>query len=197
MSFITAYDFYTQVCGLSDEELIQKMVKATEHRSFRKGEYIAHEGEVINDVYFLEKGVFRGSFVDTNGKDITDCIGFQCGIPAIAFCCMDMDIVSPESIEVLADSSFFFIPISVIIELLKNYLDLTVFYNRMLIMSLNMHRTMKKVLYQYSAPQRYQWFLKEYPGLIDQISNKYIASFLGMSPVTLSRLRRALREEKS
>ena len=41
---------------------------------------------------------------------------------------------------------------------------------------------------------RYQWFLKKYPGLIDEVSNKHIASFLGMTPVTLSRLRQKLKE---
>ena len=44
--------------------------------------------------------------------------------------------------------------------------------------------------------ERYQWFLKHYPGLIQTVSNKHIASFLGMTPVTLSRLRRKLRDEK-
>ena len=31
-------------------------------------------------------------------------------------------------------------------------------------------------------------FLKNYPGVIDKISHKYVASYLNMSPVTLSRL---------
>ena len=46
------------------------------------------------------------------------------------------------------------------------------------------------MMYQYNAQERYEWFLKKYPGVIDLISHKYIASFLGMNPVTLSRLRK-------
>ena len=42
--------------------------------------------------------------------------------------------------------------------------------------------------------QRYQWFLENYPGLIHTLNNKHIASFLGMTPVTLSRLRHQLRK---
>lgn len=171
------------------------MVDATEHRTFKKGEYLVRAGEVMNDLCFLESGIFRGSFVDVNGKDVTDCIGFISGTPAIAFCRMEVNFPSPDAIEMLTDGSFFCIPISVIVELLKDYQEMMLLYNRLLIASLDMHWTMKKILHQYSAPQRYQWFLKEYPGLISQIRNKYIASFLGMTPVTLSRLRHFLRED--
>jgi len=72
-------------------------------------------------------------------------------------------------------------------------------YNRVLIAAiaaLDEHWRMKQVLHQYTALQRYQWFLETYPGLVDRVSNKNIASFLGMSPVTLSRLRRTMREQR-
>lgn len=49
-------------------------------------------------------------------------------------------------------------------------------------------------MYQHAAMERYQWFLQAYPGLCYQVSGKQIASFLGMTQVTLSRLRRAMRE---
>ena len=67
-------------------------------------------------------------------------------------------------------------------------------YNRLLQQSSQVHWEIKNMLCQHNAMERYQWFLRAYPGLIEQISNKYVASFLGITPVTLSRLRRALRE---
>ena len=70
-------------------------------------------------------------------------------------------------------------------------------YNRMLGAALDVQWKLKRVLSSCTAVQRYQWFLEEYSGLIDRVSNKYIASFLGMTPVTLSRLRRALREDEN
>ena len=67
-------------------------------------------------------------------------------------------------------------------------------HEKLLIQSENQHRTLKIVAYQYTAAQRYQWFLQEYPGLIDRIQHKYIASLLNMTPVTLSKVRRELKE---
>ncbi len=60
-----------------------------------------------------------------------------------------------------------------------------------------MHWEIKTMICRNNAMQRYQWFLKTYPRLVDRISNKHVASFLGITPVTLSRLRRTLRENNA
>ena len=52
----------------------------------------------------------------------------------------------------------------------------------------------KAAMYQYDAMERYRWFMQAYPNLCSHVSGKHIASFLGMTQVTLSRLRRTLRE---
>ena len=79
-------------------------------------------------------------------------------------------------------------------ELMKEHPELVLIRQKLLILSAQRHRDLKIVAYQYTAAQRYQWFLKNYPGLIDRIHHKYIASLLNMTPVTLSRIRRELKE---
>ena len=69
-------------------------------------------------------------------------------------------------------------------------------YNHLLTDALKRHWEIKTMLYKCTAKERYEWFLENYPGLIDQVTNKYIASFLRMSPVTLSRLK-TLHKSKS
>lgn len=44
--------------------------------------------------------------------------------------------------------------------------------------------------------RRYLWFLEEYPGMIDRVQHYILASFLGMSPVTLSRTRTKVAAER-
>lgn len=193
---ITAYDFYCNIFQLKDRELIQEFSNATKTKYLKKGEYIVRVGEVLNEVYFMEKGISRGYFLNVNGKDVTDCFSFCCGSTAIPFCQLELNIPAPMTIEVLENAKFFCVPISTVIELQNNYLEVTMLYNQLLIKALNEHWRLKQVLNSYTALQRYQWFLEEYPGLIDRVSNKYVASFLGMTPVTLSRLRRTLREEQ-
>ena len=100
------------------------------------------------------------------------------------------------SIEALTDSEILCIPIESIRELLKENIFLLQIYNRFLANALERHWEIKNILHKQTAKERYQWFLEAYPGLIDRVSNKHIASFLGMTPVTLSRLRRVLREKE-
>ena len=52
-----------------------------------------------------------------------------------------------------------------------------------------MHWDIKRAVSQKTARERYVWFLKAYPGVIDLIPHRYIASYLGMTPITLSRVR--------
>ena len=191
---ITADDFYRNVFHLKDENLIQELVNATEIRHLKKGEFVVRIGEVQNDVYFLETGIARGYFLDVNGKDVTDCFAFRCGTAAVSFGQLELNVQSSLSIEVLEDAKFFCIPIFSLIELQKSYFEIMFLYNQLLVKALNEHWKLKRVLNQFTAIQRYQWFLREYPGLIYKVKNKYVASFLGMTPVTMSRLRKMLKE---
>lgn len=193
---ITADDFYRNVFHLKDENLIQELVNATEIRHLKKGEFVVRIGEVQNDVYFLETGIARGYFLDVNGKDVTDCFGFQCGTAAVSFGQLELNVPSPMTIEMLENGIFFCIPVSVVIRLTKYYEEAMMLYNQLLITAMKEQWELKRVLNSYTAVQRYQWFLEKYPGLIGKVTNKYIASFLGITPVTLSRLRKTIRERK-
>lgn len=55
----------------------------------------------------------------------------------------------------------FFVPISEVIALQKDYMEITLLYNQLLVRALEEHRKLKQALNQYTVFQRYQWFLQE------------------------------------
>lgn len=185
-------DFYRNILGLTDQGLISEAVKASGYKTLRQGEYLIRQGIIPTRLYFLLQGIVRGFMLDVNGRDITDCICFRCGEPIMP----DNDFTQPASItiEALEDCEIVYIPLTVVEDLLQKYPSLWELYQRFLLHSANMHRELKIATYQYSAVQRYQWFLEKYPGLIDQVPHKYIASLLNMTPVTLSKMRKILKE---
>ena len=67
-------------------------------------------------------------------------------------------------------------------------------YNLLLVEAAEEQWRGKMALLCLTAMERYERFLQDYPGLISTVCNRDIASFLGMTPVTLSRLRRKKRE---
>ena len=186
--------FYQDILEISDEKLLRLLSDATDIRHLAKGELLIEIGSVQTDLFFLRHGVLRGFYFDVEGKDITDCLMMKCGTPAVACFAFGEDATAIINIEALADTDVFCLPIAVVKSLLDEHPDLVRVYNRLLVESLRSHWEIKSVVSQKSAMDRYQWFLSAYPGLIDQISQKYIASFLGMSQVHLCRIHSTVRE---
>lgn len=181
-----AAEFLRQILRIDNEELIQEADAVSQIRTVHKEEYLIRQGSEQNQVYLLVEGICRGFFVNEKGQDITDCLVTRCGMPLMAG--SDLSAKAPISIQALSASQVFCIPTRELIRLSKKYPVLVELYCRFVLESAEYHRQMKVLVYQYNAMQRYRWFLQEYPGIIDRISHKYIASFLNMTPVTLSRL---------
>lgn len=188
-------DVFEKTLGLTDPDLIQELIDACTPLHLKEGDFLIREGDMPTVVPFLLKGIVRGFLFDVNGREITDCFAVQPGIPVMTSA--DLQVPSPFSMEAMVDSEFLTIPIVEIQRLLEKYSELQQLYNQLLIFSFSMHWEIKLTLCRNTAMQKYQWFLEKYPGLIDRISNKCIASFLGMTPVTLSKLRRVLREKEN
>ncbi len=186
-------EFYEQALGITESTLVHKLVSMTELRSMGKKEILIQEGQPASYIPFILSGIFRGFFLDVNGRDITDCFGFQYGEPVMA--AFSLDAAATVTIEALTDSIVLCIPIDEISRMMTENTYLVQLYNRFLINALQKHWEIKNVLHKQTARERYQWFLITYPGLIDQVTHRYIASFLEMSPVTLSRLRSADKKQ--
>ena len=182
---MTPRDVFEKTLHLTDSEVIEALSDACTPLHLAAGDFLIREGEKPTVGPFLLKGIVRGFLFDVNGREITDCFAVQPGIPVMTSA--DLQAPSPLSMDALVPSDFLTIPIP----------ELQRLYNQLLIASFSMHWEIKLTLCRDTAMQKYRWFLRKYPGLVDQISNKCIASFLGMTPVTLSKLRRVLREKEN
>ena len=185
-------DFYRECFKITDESLLREVVRISRTRKVKAGETLFKQGQIPTQLCLLMQGVVRGFLLNENGKDITDCIVFRCEESVMP----DGEFWRPDSIciEALEDSEIVCVDSEHVKWLLQNHPKLIKLHEKLLIQSENQHRTLRIVAYQYTAAQRYQWFLQEYPGLIDRIQHKYIASLLNMTPVTLSKVRRELKE---
>lgn len=148
---------------------------------------VLKEGEVAKKVYFIEKGCFRLSF-NNDGKDITFQFFFEGqGISsAESFRYNQPSLYSIESIE----------PSIVHSLLKKDYF--TIIENSPLIRESLEEQTIQRLLYieklflsriKNSPEERYKELLEHYPQILQRVPQHYIASFLGITSVSLSRIR--------
>lgn len=184
--------FYREVLGVTDESILELLMENSKLIVFEKGQHLIHADEVATELYFLMEGLFRGFFLDAKGREVTDCFGVEPGTPALS--CSELLAPSSITIEVMERSVVLALPAYALYPYLHNNLNLMRIYNQMLWVSLKEHWENKMAMVQYSAMERYQWFLRRYPGVIDRVPHRHVASFLGITPVSLSRIRRELRE---
>ena len=130
----------------------------------------------------------RAGQVNAETAYVLDCFGVEPGTPALS--CSELLTPSSITIEAMERSVVLALPAYALYPYLQNNLNLMRIYNQMLWVSLKEHWENKMAMVQYSAMERYQWFLRRYPGVIDRVPHRHVASFLGITPVSLSRIRR-------
>lgn len=194
---IDEVEFLRESLDIHNNELLEKMSRASEIRYFTKGDVLIHAGDSQEYADLLIEGLLRSYFTDYRGRDITALFMYEKG--SVALGCHGFEKAAIVSISALAPSYVLRIPVKVMSQLLLEYHELALVYTTILQNELDHQWQIKKAMYQYSALDRYLWFMREYNRLNDIVPDKYIASFLNVSPVTLSRIKAELRrfpEEK-
>ena len=160
-----------------------------------KGDMIYEAGiQKAGEMIFLRKGLIRTYIYKADGSEFTD--GFAYNPGQLLHGYTEGLPLHPLNIESLKRTEVVRIPYTAVEEILSLYPD---FYKILLgWMAEILNRSMEeRIMMQNStALERLRWLQHYYPGLIETAPNGYIASFLNMTPVTLSRMRGKLREEK-
>lgn len=190
---MTLRKFIEKNLCVTDGKIIELAEKCFREEHLKKGARLIEAGEYHQFISFLREGIARGFLIDADGRETTDCFAFRSGDALVG--CNTYDEPSQINIEAVTDCEVYQISVDDVTRMLAKYPELLQVYNRLLVNGLKRHWEIKMSICRYPAAQRYQWFQENYPGLVDVVSNKDIASFLGITPVTLSRLKRHLREQ--
>ncbi|GEP97412.1 Crp/Fnr family transcriptional regulator [Chitinophaga cymbidii] len=153
-----------------------------------KGETLVTEHGVCNYIYFIESGLTRTYYLK-DGKDITDWISlngtFACSI--VSFITRRPDI---RIIETLEDCVLWAIHYDDIEQLFRQFHEIERF-GRLLVNSgiVQMQQRFDE-LYFATAQDRYHTLMNNHPEIIQRVPLGMVASYLGITQETLSRIRR-------
>ena len=181
------------ILGITDSGILEMALQVSRIIDVPRKAHIFRQGEPFAEIAFLISGMFRFYSISSDGKEHTECFCGEFGFPVMP--ASDLKMVLPINIQALEDSTVLVIPTKIVEELMHENIEIMRIYNKFLQESVALHWETKIALYQYDAEKRYEWFLKRYEGLIDRVPHIYIASFLNITPVTLSGQRERLSEE--
>ena len=148
---------------------------------------IIRAGKLDRKVYFIEKGITR-SFVLHRGKQITTWFS-QEGDAACGSWDLYHHKAGFEYVETLEGTTAYSISIEQLNELYRSYIDLA---NWMRVLQQENFLRLQDIHIRrlnWSAQERYEHLTKEYPELFQRVNLGYIASFLGITQQSLSRIR--------
>ena len=154
---------------------------------FAKGQMILSEGEVCKHVYYIERGLIR-QFYFKNGKQITEHLGEDRSI----FMCIESlfrEEPTKLQVEALEPTWIYALPKHKLEQVALHNVNIQILYRKILEESLITSQVHADLVRFETAQARYKRMCKLSPQVILRAPLVYIASYLQMTPETLSRVR--------
>lgn len=184
MSPILQILHHLQPLSNETQEALAAMIK---YKHYKKGELLVRIGQVPEYFYFITKGLARVFYV-RNEMEVTDYFGidnqFIGALPGLF-----SQQPSHKAIEVLEDSEIEYFSYAAFDKLCARHHDLERAARKMSIFGMIEGQKRIESIRFYSAKERYEELEKLYPGITNRAPLKDIASYLGVTQVSISRIR--------
>ena len=173
------------------EEQWNKIENVLVVKQFKKNEFILVPGEYSEDYFFVESGVIRSYTIDENGKEHVLQFGTENWIVSdrnSSFCKQQ----SKFYIQAIEDSTVVLLNekiVNLIVSLNPDYL---IAENKLVQNHVRSLQDRINLLLSATAKKRYLEFIRLYPNQLSRIPQWMIASYLGITPESLSRVRKEI-----
>jgi len=175
--------------NFSSEEL-ELIVAQFEVVDFNKNEYLIKKGKVASYYYFLESGFLRSYTIDTDGNDITTKF-FSVNDIVIDWHSYFLKKPCKESIKAMTKGKCWRISFSNFMKLFNIEAFREVGRTRLITNYFELKNHSISVIAD-QAKDRYLSLLKEKPLIIQNVPLKHIATYLGITDTSLSRIRKEI-----
>jgi len=175
---------------ISDEEF-SLLLNNLEHRQVKKKEKLLEIGEICNCTVYVNEGLLYSYQIDIDGNErvvlfamedywISDLYSFLNRTPAT------------RTIIALEDSDIYLFYHDKMEEMLEKIPSLNAYYRQLYEKAYIYAQQLLDKAFAVPAIERYELILKERPKLVQRVPLHLLASYLGITPESLSRIRRKL-----
>lgn len=181
-------DFLSTLIPFTKDEL-NDISDHFKKESVPKNQILVRQGDICKSLYFIEQGMGRSYYLNENGKEITQWF-FGIGKFMSSVDSFFQQSPSLYYLEVLEDSIVYSISKKEIDALFSKYHKMEKLGRLVTIeMLTKMVNKLNAIQFQ-TARERYDYMLAEFPDIAHQVPLGHIASYLGMTQETLSRIRK-------
>lgn len=186
--------FYLPKClvfltlSMHDENLVIQNIKRLFHREeFGPKVQLVTEGTPARKLYYIEQGAARVWF-NNNGKEVTFQFLFE-GSFISSFESLASDAPSWYAVETLEPVVVYSVTAAAFRQKMEQLAHVKEFYYRYIEKRLLFYQQLFVSRIQDSPEKRYKALLQQYPEIIRRVPQRHIASYLGITSVSLSRIR--------
>lgn len=173
------------------EELEQDIKARLTYRAYAKKDILLKPGDISNYMYAIEKGLLI-SFYERNENEVVNWFLMENDI-TMSLLSFHRREPTTETIVAFEDCEIYLLHYEDLMELYKKYLEFNVFGRVMTEYYHCQNEERLIAMRKGRAQEKYEWLLTHYPEVIRRVPSKYIASYLGISEETLSRVRSLIR----
>ncbi|QEE50103.1 Crp/Fnr family transcriptional regulator [Flavobacterium alkalisoli] len=184
-------DFLLQFGDLNKQQTDLIKASVTE-RTYKAGDYFMEAGQVAREIAFTLDGIFRVCYYDNNGNEVTryfleegtfmaDMESYNCQLPSTSY----VQSVTDSKILILSKA------------VMDNLSQTIIIWDNIIhkITTKGMAQKVQRLssMFPQDATERYLSFLEKFPNLANRVPLQYIASYLGITKHSLSRIRKNIR----
>lgn len=170
----------------------QEIVANFQQRKLSKGEFLIKENQISDDYFYLEKGLMRTFLYDLEGNEITTDFFVENSIVFDVTCFFNR-VRSEVNVQAVTDCTGYRISYEVLNTLFHNKPAFRDFGRAVLVKGFIASKKRSYAMINKTAEERYRSLLASNAEILKYAQLKHIASYLGVTDSTLSRLRRNLQ----
>ncbi len=173
-----------------NSDLIQTLEPLFTLREYQKSDTILNMGENTKVVCLILQGIVRGVYIDKEGEKITKCFSKEG-----EWCCfynLLKDSPSEYWIEALEDCQIAEIAVVKLRSMLNMSQQLRTLYEKLYNNAFILSDEKGVSFQRMQGKERYLYFVHKYPDITERVKQEYIASYIGITPSSLSRIKREL-----
>ncbi len=193
---MTEAHFLNKVFGKTDmsKEEMEITISKFKQVTFEKNSFLLEEGKTANNYWFIQSGFIRSYVMDTEGNDITTNF-FSVGNIVIDWPSFFLRNPTRENIQALSDCVCWQLDFDTFQELFHSIRNFREQGRTTLVGSYFALKSHSISMIADQAKDRYLKLLKEKPHIVQNVSLKHIATYLGITDTSLSRIRKEISNE--